>query len=72
VDDVSIFPDRSPNYQIDGIRDPIMSMAINLDLSLRVAIESGLTFRGDKSGIDVPEAIIVGHRVFEGSFEERG
>jgi hypothetical protein len=63
VDDVSIFPDRHSQQGLPGIRKEILSLAVNLDLTLRSAIDDGLTFRGDKTSIAVPEAIIVGHKV---------
>jgi hypothetical protein len=47
VDDVAIFPDRNPVGDLNGIRKEVISMAINLDLSLKAAISSGLTFTSE-------------------------
>ena len=63
VDDVSVYPDRDSKYEIAGIRSEVLSLAMNLDMTLSAAIRAGLTFSGQKAHIGVPEANIVGHRV---------
>ena len=68
VDDVGVYPDVNCNFDCDlypGIRSEVVSMARNLNSTLESAVRAGLTFSGEKTFVGVPEAIMVGHRVFK-------